>query len=668
MTRPLFTIFFIFLVKTIFAQPCNIPFSASNTCADAPLVCTLDGYCSSNSGSTNTGTPNAFCGIVENNSWVKFIAGSTSFELQITVDNCNLGNGLQAQFLGTNDCTNFFSVSNCLNPVFGTANLTCDDLTIGEVYYLMMDGKNGDVCNYQYELVDGEILSPASVIVEPFEVLCPNESLTINSSAVSPNSNLSYQWSTSNGNIISGWNSPSIEVDTSGIYEVFVQDDQGCSATGTTQVEVTIAPDYFIAIEIPDILNCVDNLTETLSVNTDPPNGQTFQYDWTTSEGDFIGGEMTATPEVGTAGWYYVTVINNFGCSRLDSVQVFADVDTPMANAGDDKELNCLVSSLTLGGELSSLGSDFSYEWTTIDGNIVANGSTLFPTIDAAGSYQLEVTNSTNGCTSIDNVVVSLNEEEPLGANIQVKQPCYGEINGSIFIESVLGGIPPYAYAFDGENFSLNNLKDYAEPGNYNIIIRDDTGCEWETVIEISPQPELIVDLGDDQFISLGCEAEVQVNINFPREEVESVKWSPDLDCAFPCLDTVIIPLNQSTYTLELVDINGCVAKDTITYYVKKDRHIYIPNAFTPNDDGINDRFVIYGGKDVEEVKIFRVFDRWGELLVEYKNFPPNLEEYSWDGQLSQRRMNENVFLYYVEILFKDGWEEVYTGDVTLHR
>jgi len=667
MNKLLLTSFFIFFVQLLSAQPCDFPFSASNTCATAPLVCSLDGYCSSNVGTTNTGTPNAFCGVVENNSWVSFIAGSTTFELAITVDNCNFGNGLQAQFFSTDDCSFFTAVSNCLNPVFGTANLVCDNLTVGNVYYLMMDGKNNDVCDYQYQLVSGEILSPADVFVNNVETLCFNSTLTINSTAVSTNSNLTYDWSTTNGNILSNTTSSSIEVDAPGIYEIFVEDDQGCSATSS--IEVVESPEFFSTISTPDILNCVDNLTEVLNISVDPPNGQTFDFNWTTPSGNIVAGANTDFPEVDQAGWYFVTITNNFGCEKSDSVEVFADVNTPVANAGLDGELNCLASSLELGGGLSSLGINFTYQWTTQDGNILGGGNSITPLVDQPGTYQILVTNTVNGCTSTDEAIVILNEEIPTGANIQIKQPCFGEVNGGVDIIAVQGGIPPYLYSFDGgEVFGSSDNRDPIEPGSYDIVIQDATGCEWETMVIIAPQPELLADLGDDQFVSLGCEVNIQAITNYPIEQIDTVIWSPELDCVSPCLDTMITPLNKTTYTVEIQDINGCIGRDSVTYWIIKDRHVYIPNAFTPNEDGVNDKFLVYGGKDIAAVKVFRVFDRWGELLAEYKDFQPNDEMYSWDGKLNSRRMNENVFIYYAEVEFLDGWIEKYTGDVFLHR
>lgn len=77
---------------------------------------------------------------------------------------------------------------------------------------------------------------------------------------------------------------------------------------------------------------------------------------------------------------------------------------------------------------------------------------------------------------------------------------------------------------------------------------------------------------------------------------------------------------------------------------------------------------MVYGGKDVLAVRTFKVFSRWGELLIEHNNVPPNDLTYGWDGNMNRERLNSNVYIYYIEVVFLDGWVEVYQGDVTLVR
>ena len=650
------------------AQPCGVPFSPANTCQNAPYVCTLDGYCASNQGSTNSGTPNAFCGQVENNNWVKFVAGSTSFELKISVNNCQNGNGLQAQFFYTTNCSSFEAVTNCLDPIpnNGSGNLTATNLIIGETYYFMMDGKGADVCDYQYELISGEIISPASVLVDPISILCEGGTLDIISTAVSPNTNSTYSWTTPDGNIISDTTASSITVSAPGIYEVYIEDGQGCTAT--TMVEVIQESNPVLSFDPTEPLNCVSNVTEVLQVNVIGGN-QGYDYEWTTSTGNIILGADTPNPEVDAPGQYTVMVTNqNTGCSSTASLTVTADVDTPVAIATSGGELNCLVSEITLNGIGSSNAINFSSNWTTTNGNIISGNNTLAPLIDAPGIYELTITNDENGCTATASSLITLNDAEPTGADITILQPCFGETNGSIFINSVEGGIAPYQYSFDAENFSIGNEKDFLAPDVYPIVIQDETGCEWDTLITINPQPELIVKLGEDKTVPLGCETLLRADINYPINQISEINWTPDFECETLCVDTLLNLNFEQTYTVHVIDVNGCEAFDTVSYLIQKNRAVFIPNAFSPNEDGINDLFMIYGGKDVAEVKTFKVFNRWGETLIEWNDFPPNSFSYGWDGTLNGKDLNENVFVYFVEVLFVDGWVETYTGDVTLMR
>jgi gliding motility-associated-like protein len=91
-----------------------------------------------------------------------------------------------------------------------------------------------------------------------------------------------------------------------------------------------------------------------------------------------------------------------------------------------------------------------------------------------------------------------------------------------------------------------------------------------------------------------------------------------------------------------------------------------VPTAFSPNGDGVNDYFAIYGGIDVQKVKRFMVFDRLGEMIFDAKDFFPNDPRHGWDGKLREEIMNTSVFVYYLEVEFKDGAVEEFKGDVTL--
>ena len=90
------------------------------------------------------------------------------------------------------------------------------------------------------------------------------------------------------------------------------------------------------------------------------------------------------------------------------------------------------------------------------------------------------------------------------------------------------------------------------------------------------------------------------------------------------------------------------------------------PNAFSPNGDGANDYFTVYGGIDVEEVVNFQIFNRWGGLVFSNKNFQPNDDLIGWDGFFKGKNVNTGVYVYTADILFKDGITERFSGNISV--
>ena len=137
--------------------------------------------------------------------------------------------------------------------------------------------------------------------------------------------------------------------------------------------------------------------------------------------------------------------------------------------------------------------------------------------------------------------------------------------------------------------------------------------------------------------------------------------WSPStwLDCS-SCLNPISTPQETITYTITAED-NGCYATDEVTITVLYDLVVFVPNIFSPNGDSDND--VLYvRGKGIVNVK-FVVFDRWGEKVFE----STSLED-GWDGNFRGKKVNPAVFVYYVDVVYKDGSTVSKKGDVTLIR
>ena len=113
----------------------------------------------------------------------------------------------------------------------------------------------------------------------------------------------------------------------------------------------------------------------------------------------------------------------------------------------------------------------------------------------------------------------------------------------------------------------------------------------------------------------------------------------------------------------------GCVDSDSIIIYVDRgEGQVYVPTAFSPNDDGVNDLFRIYSGPTVTRIKSFLVFDRWGELVYKYEDFDPKDPSRGWNGKLDGKPMNPAVFVWFAEVEFVDGSTKVLEGEVNLMR
>ncbi|MCB9360012.1 MAG: choice-of-anchor J domain-containing protein [Flavobacteriales bacterium] len=150
---------------------------ANDFCGSATYINNLDGYCGNTSGTYTQDQPgnlyDEFCGTIENNSWVTFTADSTTASFNVWTDNCLNGSGIQIEIYETADCNTFTSVSNCWNP-FSEENgvVTATGLTIGQDYYMMIDGNGGDICDFIIGASQGVVVLP--ITLSKFEVICNN--------------------------------------------------------------------------------------------------------------------------------------------------------------------------------------------------------------------------------------------------------------------------------------------------------------------------------------------------------------------------------------------------------------------------------------------------------------------------------------------------------------
>ena len=243
---------------------------------------------------------------------------------------------------------------------------------------------------------------------------------------------------------------------------------------------------------------------------------------------------------------------------------------------------------------------------------------------------------------------------------------CHGVPTGEIGVSGI-GGQPFYELSTNGMDWQFNSVVTDLDVGDYFVFIRDRKGCIDSVAASIVEPPELRVDAGPDVTIGLGCEVDVLATL-FPAGTNVDYAWS-STDTAFrdPAVSGfTTFPPGSAIYTVTVTDRAGCTASDEKSVMSDGLRPIFIPNAFSPNNDGINDYFTVFANKATREIASLQVFDRWGSLVFERVNIRPNQVTQGWDGTSKGEVLNPGVYAYVIKMLFVDGVEEVYHGDISI--
>lgn len=449
-----------------------------------------------------------------------------------------------------------------------------------------------------------------------------------------------YQWQ-------HGANGESIYDLCAGEYTLLLTDGHGCMATFLFEIS---QPLEFIAevIEENDV-SCHGGSDGSLSVST---NGSPIAWNWS-------NGGVTSVITNLPAGYYEVTVTNTDGCTAtatyelgqpIAPVEVLIEQVSPVICHGD--------ANGVLQAVVSGPGQMFQYHWSVpAEGPLVAN----LP----GGIYTVTVVNE-QGCEATTDYL--LEDPAPIVAKAKTNSlSCLDPPDGGVItVAEVQGGRPPYKFSSDGSGFSPDSVLKGYFAGQNSYFVQDSEGCTEVFFATIPGPVELIVFAGPDRSIRLGEEIQLDPFVNVAEV---TVQWSPpELFQCPQCLSSSCQPLETTVLTLTVTDTFGCTASDHIKVDVYAPRKLYVPNAFSPNGDGVNDYLVPQGGTDIARIEIFRVFDRYGALMHEAFDFLPGDTNAGWDGKHLGKALDPAVFTWYARVLYIDGNEETHAGDVVLMK
>jgi len=278
---------------------------------------------------------------------------------------------------------------------------------------------------------------------------------------------------------------------------------------------------------------------------------------------------------------------------------------------------------------------------------------------------------SSLGCDSVLITDLTVRSAPDFMADLSVTLPCPNVANGSIVLENVNGGTAPYSYFFEGEAVgTMAVFSELAGGVTYSVAIQDAIGCVIERSAFVENPTDLFVDIGIDQMVELGESVDVRPVYNFTPTDFSWQSTTP-VDCPdlADCAQLDFIPTTSQQLQLDLMTEAGCTISDSIFIEVLDVRKVYVPNVFSPNADGINDYFMVYGDlSNVAMVEEFQIFNRWGAGIFDRSNFLPNDLQDGWDGTFKGQAMLPGVYVYTASVRFVDGLVLRYSGDLFLVR
>ncbi|MCU7551050.1 PKD domain-containing protein [Chitinophagaceae bacterium LB-8] len=424
---------------------------------------------------------------------------------------------------------------------------------------------------------------------------------------------------------------------------LIASNSNGC--TDTTYKTVDIYDKPLIGLKFRDTLICNGDQLQLVASGTG-------NFSWTSTAN--ISNANTATPTVKPAVTAsFVVTLDDDGCVNTDSVQVRV-VDFVSLRGMADTTI-CATDRV----QLSAVTDGLRFQWSPVDN--ISNPSALSPWAAPSVSTTYQLTAFIGRCSATDNVVVNV-VPYPVanaGPDTVICFNSFAQLQGSIIGKTF--NWSPQVLLTDA-----TTLRPVARPMRstpFVLTAFDDQGCPKpgrDTVL-VTVLPEVVAYAGGDTAVVVGQKVQLKATGGV------DYSWNPATALSNPKIpDPVALydgSLESIRYQVVVRDATGC----TDTAYVQvrifqTDPRIFVPSAFTPNGDNINDVFrpIAVG---MSRIEFFRVFNRWGELV-----FSTNENGKGWDGRIDGQYQASGTYVWVVKGVDYTGKDFSAKGTVTLIR
>ncbi|MBK7344289.1 MAG: gliding motility-associated C-terminal domain-containing protein [Saprospiraceae bacterium] len=449
---------------------------------------------------------------------------------------------------------------------------------------------------------------------------------------------------------------------TVGTDTVWLTAQSGCDSIVILQYTLTSS---FLDETVTRICGEGLDFTDSLLILTGPCDSLWItHYQYAAPDTIYASMPTCVQAEVGTDTTW---LINQEGCDSLIIRSTwFGGSDTVLVSEQTCDSLSAGVNTVVFPGQYCDSVVVTTTTWS-------AKLITVDTLLDCTGTGTSVDTAWLTSITGCDSLHIQYTIHSSLSADISVTpETCFQDEDGAIQIMQPQGGTPPYLFRINGGVWQNDPHFPDLGPGDYVVGMMDAAGCLQQyagLVVEAGQQ--VLVNIGPDQVVAPGAFLDLSAQVN---QALSLIQWmAVDPVSCLACLQTLVGPIQVSQQvSVEVVSDAGCTGSDELRVIVVgkpvDSIRVYIPNSFSPNGDGINDVFSVYGNDHVLQVRNLAVYDRWGNALYARSDLKINDPSKGWDGTFREEVMDPGVYVYVVEVELVNGEVRLYKGDVTLTR
>lgn len=353
-----------------------------------------------------------------------------------------------------------------------------------------------------------------------------------------------------------------------------------------------------------------------------------------------------------------LTITTASGICSSTATRVVGVFDYPALHPTPASASICRGANLTLN---ANTDAGVTIDWTDYKINDIHSATPVVsPDIDT--TYHVKVANAA-GCITEGDVSVMVSQPFQVAAS-----DTFICKNGSAQLHA--SGAVTYSWSPTTGLSNPTGQNPMAYPDTtttYTVTGYGKDACftsQAQAVVTVHPLP--VVNAGPDITLATGDSYQIPV---VGSDDITKVEWWPVnyLDCV-DCLKPTATPKSTTTYTVSATNAFGCVGVDDITIkMVCESGNTWLPNTFTPNNDGQNDIFYIRG-RGIKTIKSWRIYNRWGQLVFERTNFNVEDPTSGWDGKVKGVPVNPDVFVYVAEVVCDTNEDFTLKGNVMLLR